>query len=211
MKLFVPDEIERYAHDHTRERPALFEELRAYTHANVPAPQMQVGRVEGSLLKLLAGLCGARRILEIGTYTGYSALCMAEALPEGGELVTCDINPEVAKVARSFFDKSPHGRKIRIALGDAIDTIRGLDGPFDMLFLDADKARYIAYYEAILPKLRAGGLVVADNVLWSGEVLKPGSDDGRGLAAFNEHVTRDARVENVMLTVRDGIMLARKL
>ncbi len=211
MKLFVPDEIDRYAHDHTRARPPLYDELRDYTHAHVATPQMQVGRVEGTLLKLLAALCGARRIVELGTYTGYSALCMAEALPDGGELITCDRNEEVTKVAQSFFDKSPHGKKIRIALGDALATVRGLSGPIDMVFLDADKARYVDYYEALLPLVRPGGLIAADNVLWSGEVLAPASDDGKGLARFNEHVSRDARVENVLLTVRDGIMLARKV
>jgi caffeoyl-CoA O-methyltransferase len=211
MKLFVPDAIESYAHDHTRPRPQLFDELASFTKANVPWPQMQVGRVEGSLLKLLAALAGARRILEIGTYTGYSAMCLAEALPEGGELVTCEIDQAIADIARSFVDCSPHAAKIRIAVGDGLETVRGLAGPFDMAFIDADKARYLDYYEAILPILRPGGLIAADNVLWSGEVLDPNSEDGVGLARFNDHVTGDPRVENVFLTVRDGLMLIRKL
>lgn len=212
MKLFVPEDIEQYAHANTRPRPALFDELRAHTQANVPYPQMQVGRVEGTLLKTLAALIGARRILEVGTYTGYSALCMAEALPDDGVLITCDRSEEYTAVARTYFAKSPHGSKIEIRIGDALDTVGQLaDTPFDMAFVDADKARYPAYFEAIVPRLRTGGLLVIDNVLWSGEVLDPQTDDARGIVAVNELATRDPRVENVLLTVRDGVMLVRKL
>jgi caffeoyl-CoA O-methyltransferase len=211
MKLFVPEAIERYAHDHTHPRPALFDELREHTQAQVPFPQMQVGRVEGTLLKMLASLLDARRILEIGTYTGYSSLCMAEALPDDGELITCDRSEEYTAVARRFWAKSPHGRKIRLELGDALETVKNLgDEPFDMAFIDADKARYPHYYDAILPRLRAGGLMVVDNVLWSGEVLEPESDDALGIVALNDRVQADDRVENVMLTVRDGVLLVRK-
>ena len=164
MKLFLNDAIAQYAHDHTRARPALFEELRAYTRANVDMPQMQVGRVEGAMLKLLAGLLGARRVLEVGTYTGYSALCMAEALPDDGELITCDRSETFTAVAKQFFKKSPHGHKITLKMGDALETVQSLTGSFDMAFLDADKARYPQYYEAIVPKLRQGGLIAIDNV-----------------------------------------------
>jgi caffeoyl-CoA O-methyltransferase len=211
MKLFVPETIEQYAHDHTHPRPALFDELREHTLAEVPHPQMQVGRVEGTLLKLLATILEAERILEIGTYTGYSSLCMAEALPTEGVLITCDRSEEYTAVARRFWDKSPHGHKIRLELGDALESVRKLsDEPFDMAFIDADKARYPDYYDEILPRIRAGGLLVVDNVLWSGEVLAPESDDARGISALNDRVQHDDRVENVMLTVRDGILLARK-
>ena len=212
MKLFVPPEIDRYAREHTSERPALFDELRSHTYATFDNPQMQVGRVEGMLLKLLVALCGAKRVLEIGTFTGYSALCMAEALPADGELITCDHNEEHVAAARSFFERSPHGHKITIRLGDALDTVVALDDkPFDLVFIDADKARYLDYYEQLLPRLRTGGLLVADNVLWSGEVLDPSSDDARGIVAMNERVQSDDRVDNVLLPVRDGLMLARKL
>ncbi len=211
MKLFTTPEIDAYAFEHTQPRPPLFDELRAYTYDNVPSPQMQVGRVEGTLLKLLAALSGARQILEIGTYTGYSALCMAEALPDDGRLITCDRDEKVTEVARRFFDKSPHGHKIEIRLGDALDTVRALPGPFDMAFLDADKARYPDYYEELIPRLRGGGVLVIDNVLWSGEVLAPESDDARGIAAVNARALADARVENVLLPVRDGVMIVRKL
>lgn len=211
MKLFTTPEIDQYAFEHTQPRPPLFDELRAYTYDNVPSPQMQVGRVEGTLLKVLAALCAARRIVEIGTYTGYSALCMAEALPDDGLLITCDKNEHVTEVARRFFDKSPHGHKIEIRVGDALDTLRALEGPFDMAFLDADKARYPDYYEELVARLRPGGLLVIDNVLWSGDVLSPESDDARGIAAVNDKALADPRVENVLLPVRDGVMLVRKL
>lgn len=211
MKLFVPDDIQAYAHDHTKPRPEVLDELRDFTQAHVAFPQMQVGRVEGTLLKVLATLIGARRILEIGTYTGYSALCLAEALPEGGEVITCDVSEQYTQVARRFWAKSPHGHKIHLHLGDALDTLHELGGdPFDMAFIDADKHRYPLYYERILSLVRSNGLIVVDNVLWSGDVLAPRSEDARGIAALNDMVQDDPRVENVLLTVRDGVLLIRK-
>jgi caffeoyl-CoA O-methyltransferase len=143
-------------------------------------------------------------------FTGYSALCMAEGLPDDGELITCDIDPEAEKVARRHFAQSPQGKKIRIAMGPAIDTMASLVAPFDLVFLDADKESYLAYYERALELLRPGGLVVADNTLWGGKVLKPESAADRGIVAFNTKVAADPRVDRVLVTVRDGIMLARK-
>jgi caffeoyl-CoA O-methyltransferase len=210
MKAFLAPEIEEYLFEHTRAPSRIFEEMRERTYAEVPSPQMQVGRVEGALLRILVGAIGARRVLEIGTFTGFSGLSMAEALPDDGELVTCDIDPKATAMARQFFDRSPHGKKITIALGDALETLKTLSGPFDLVFLDADKERYPDYYEATLPMLRAGGLVVADNTLWSGEVLDPQTASAKAIARFNRRVTTDPRVDNVLLPVRDGIMLARK-
>jgi caffeoyl-CoA O-methyltransferase len=212
MELLTSPELDRYVHDHTRAPAPLLDELREVTYASMQSPQMQVGRVEGGLLRMLAALMGARRILELGTFTGYSALCMAEALPGDGELITCDIDPEATRIAQQFFDRSPHGKKIRIRLGNALDTVLALpeDHPFDMAFVDADKERYPDYYEAVLPRLRRGGLFVADNTLWSGSVLAPQTASARAIARFNDLVTRDDRVENVLLSVRDGVMLARK-
>jgi caffeoyl-CoA O-methyltransferase len=147
--------------------------------------------------------------LEIGTFTGYSALMMAEGLPGDGRLVTCEINPKAAEIARRYFAKSPHGHKIEIRLGAALETIATLAEPLDIVFIDADKTNYLNYYEACVPLLRPGGLIVADNVLWSGKVIDPNDDDTRAIVAFNERVQADPRVENVCLTVRDGMMLAR--
>ncbi len=215
MKPLLSFELERYIHDHTRPRPSIFDELRDLTYETVQSPQMQVGRVEGTLLKMLVAISSARRVIEIGTFTGYSALCMAEALPDDGELVTCDVDPEVTGIARGFFDRTPHGKKIRICLGPALDTLRSLtdDAPFCLAFIDADKEHYIDYYEALVPRLRSGGLLVADNTLWSGQVVDESDRSASTLAikAFNERVARDPRVENVLLSVRDGMMLARKL
>lgn len=213
MLTLVPPEIEDYVHAHTQSQDALFDELREFTYAHMQSPQMQVGRVEGTLLKMLAALIGARRVLEIGTFTGYSALSMAEALPDEGVLITCDIDPEAAKIARSFFDKSPHGRKIEIRLGPALETLHGMSEAetFDLAFIDADKENYLAYYEAVLPRVRKNGLIVIDNTLWSGRVLNPSEVTDRAIAALNAHIKSDRRVENVLLSVRDGMMLARKL
>ena len=209
---FLPPEIEAYAHDHTRPRPALFDELRDYTFEHAELPQMQVGRIEGALLKMLAALVGARRVLEIGTYTGYSALCLAEALPDDGRVITCDRSEEFTAIARRFWDRSPHGNKIELRLGDGLETVKSLASgePFDMVFLDADKVRYPDYYDAIIPILNVGGLLVVDNVLWSGQVLAPESDASKAFAALNERVLGDDRVDNVLLPVRDGVNLVRK-
>jgi caffeoyl-CoA O-methyltransferase len=213
MTPLTTPEIERYAYEHTSPQGPLFDELREQTYASMTDPQMQVGRVEGIFLKTLVALVGARRVLEVGTFTGYSALSMAEGLPEDGELITCDIDPEATRMARSFFDRSPHGKKITIRLGNALDTIKSLPGAlsFDLAFIDADKERYSDYFEAIVPRLRQNGLLVADNTLWSGEVIAPKSVSGKAIAEFNARVAADPRVENVLLTVRDGVMLARKI
>ena len=211
----VPSEIEAYTEAHTSPRPPLYAELREVTYRTMSSPGMQVGSVEGTLLKMLVALSGARRAVEVGTFTGFSALCMAEALPEDGELITCDIDPVAARTAQGFFDRSPHGKKIHLRLGDALETLRSLPAEpwIDLAFLDADKERYSLYYEELLPRLRRGGLLVADNTLWSGHVLAPRAQEetDHAIVAFNRLVTADARVENVLLSVRDGIMLARKL
>jgi caffeoyl-CoA O-methyltransferase len=210
MITLVSEEIEKYAHDHTTPEGDLFLRLRDETYQRMRLPQMQVGRIEGNFLKMLARLTNARRILEIGMFTGYSALMMAEALPPDGRIITCDIDPQAEEMARRYFAESPHGHKIEVRMGPALETISTLTGPFDMVFIDADKTNYSNYYEACLPLLRAGGLVVADNVLWSGTVLNPETEDARAIVAFNERVQKDERVENVLLTVRDGMMLAWK-
>jgi len=212
MKLLIDEALDQYVHDHTQPRPALFDELREVTYAQTHAPQMQVGRVEGGFLKMLVQLSQAHRVLEVGTFTGYSALSMAEGLGEDGKLITCEVDAEVAKLATQFFKRSPHGKKIELALGPALVTIENLpkNPPFDLAFIDADKENYLAYFEAILPRLRSGGLIVADNTLWSGSVLSPETESAKAICAYNDAVQADDRVENVLLSVRDGMMLARK-
>lgn len=210
MKPILDPHLEAYARAHSCAPSALLRELEDYTRAQRPDAQMLIGAHEAALLKLLLRLIGARRVLEIGTFTGYSALAMAEALPEDGEILTCDINPETCAIAQSFFARSPHGGKIRIRLGPALETLERLDGEFDLAFLDADKETYPVYYERLLARVCAGGLIVADNVLWSGRVLAPQRESDRALVAFNARVQQDARVENVLLPVRDGVMVIRK-
>jgi caffeoyl-CoA O-methyltransferase len=207
---FVPEPIQSYADEFSSPEPEVLAELARETRTR-PDCNMMVGHGEGLVLKLLVRLCRARRVLEVGTFTGYSALAMASGLPDDGEVITCDIDPEATAIARRYWSRSPHGAKIRLRLGPALDTIAAEPGPFDFAFIDADKPGYIAYWEAILPRLRAGGVVVADNVLWSGRVLAPEDENGRALAAFNQHVRRDRRVEHVMLPIRDGITVAVKV
>jgi caffeoyl-CoA O-methyltransferase len=213
MLTIIAEDLARYVEAHCSAEPALLEELRAETVQKLEDPQMQVGRVEGTLLRLLVGLSGARRVLEIGTYSGYSALSMAAALPDGGRLVTCDIDPIATTVAQKYFDRSPHGTKIELRLGDAqqtVEALRAAGASFDFVFIDADKEGYVAYWEGVLPMIPAGGLVVVDNALWSARVLHPTSASDHGVVAFNDHVTADERVDHVLLSVRDGVMLARK-
>jgi caffeoyl-CoA O-methyltransferase len=190
----------------------LLDELAAYTRIHCQLPQMLTGPVEGSFLKMLVQVSGARRVLEIGTYTGYSALSMAAGLPADGEIITCDIDPETTRIAQSFWARSPDGGKIKPIRGPALETIRALpaDIQFDFVFLDADKENYLNYYEAVLPRLKPGGLLAADNTLWSGKVLAPKEKSDHAMVAFNTRVTRDPRVEHVLLSVRDGVMLVRK-
>ncbi len=211
MLTLVPEEIENYAAAHSTPLPALLEELATVTREKTgERAQMLSGQLEGTLLHMLAVSLGAQRILEIGTFTGFSALMMAAALPEDGTLITCEINPKAISIARSFFQRSPHARKIKVREGPALETLKALEGPFDLVFIDADKENYIAYYEAALSLLAPNGLIAVDNVLWSGHVLNPEDDSSRAIAAFNEHVRQDQRVTQVILTVRDGVMLIRR-
>ena len=174
---------------------------------------MQVGRVEGAFLKLMVQITGACNVLELGTYSGYSALAMGSGLPEKGRLVTCDIDPIATSVARRYFDMSPWGDRIELRLGPAIETLRALgrDGArFDLVFIDADKENYVNYWEAVIPLVGDGGVILADNALWSGAVLDPTEPSDHGMVAFNSRVRDDDRVEQVLLSVRDGIMFCRK-
>ena len=202
---FIDEKIEEYAFNHTSYEGDLLKRLEEETYEKLEIPQMTTGRIEASLLKLLARLVSAKRILEIGTFAGYSALSMAEALPEEGQLVTCEVDPVAIAFARKYFDLSANGKKITQMEGPALESLESIKGPFDMAFIDADKENYGNYYEAILPMIRSGGLIAVDNVLWSGRVLDPQDKSDKAIHQFNERVIHDKRVESVLLTVRDGL------
>ena len=210
MERFIDVAVEQFARDHTESETDLYVRLREETFRVMKWPEMQVDTIEGRFLKMLVRLTGARTVLELGMFTGYSTLMMAEALPDDGRLITCEIDPKAEAIARRYFAESPHGHRISIRMAPALDTIKMLTDPLDFVFIDADKPNYSTYYEACLPLLKAGGLIVADNVLWSGKVIDPQDDDTRAIIAFNDLVQSDPRIENVCLTVRDGMMLACK-
>jgi caffeoyl-CoA O-methyltransferase len=211
MSFIVDPKIEQYAEAHTTPDGELFERLAEETRAKTTAPQMMVGRIEGRFLATLVALSGAHRILEFGTFTGYSSISMASVLPRDGKVITLDVDPEATAIARRYMDESGHGEKIEIRLGPALETLRDVEGPFDLVFIDADKENYVNYYEAALPLLAHDGLLIADNVLWSGRVVEDEGDEStRAIKEFNEHVAADERVVSVMLTVRDGMTLVRK-
>tara|TARA_B100000686_G_C16743947_1_gene948299 strand:- start:778 stop:1410 length:633 start_codon:yes stop_codon:yes gene_type:complete len=202
---FLDENIEKYAFNHTSYEGDLLKRLEEETYEKLEIPQMTTGRIEARFLKLLARLTSAKRILEIGTFAGYSALSMAEALPKDGELITCEIDLEAIAFAKRYFDLSTHGKKITLLEGAALDSLKSISGPFDMAFIDADKENYSNYYEAILPMIRSGGLLAVDNVLWSGRVLDPKDKSDKAIHQFNEKVIQDKRVESVLLTIRDGL------
>jgi caffeoyl-CoA O-methyltransferase len=213
MAFIVSEEIDRYTEEHTTPPTELLAALAEETRASLRLPQMLTGTVEGRLLEMLVWLSSARHVLELGTYSGYSSLSMAPALPEGGRIDTCEISEEHAAVARRYIAESPYADRITVHVGPALETIERLDGKFDFVFIDADKENYVNYYEAVLPRLAERGLIAADNTLWSGRVLDE-SDDSEGTRAiktFNEHVRSDPRVASVMLSVRDGVTLIRPL
>lgn len=211
MPDIVPEEIEEYARAHTTPLPPLLKELVSVTEKEMEGLSgMLSGKLEGTFLQMLVASLGAKRVLEIGMFTGFSAQMMAAALPEDGELITCDVNPRAIEIAKEYFARSPHGGKITVMEGPALETLKSLAGTFDLVFIDADKENYVNYYEAALPLLSVNGLIVVDNVLWSGRVLKPETEQDSAIVEFNRHVQADDRVTNVVLTVRDGVMLIRK-
>jgi caffeoyl-CoA O-methyltransferase len=211
MSFIVNEEVERYAAEHSTPDPGFFRRLEKETRANTTAPQMMVGPLEGQFLGWLVRLAGAKRILEIGTFTGYSSISMALALPDGGRITSLDVNEETTAVARRYAEEAGVADRIEYRVGPALEQLDELDGPWDLVFIDADKPNYLNYYEAVLPNLAEGGFIVADNVLWSGRVAEEGGDEStQAIKAFNEHVAADDRVEQLMLTVRDGMTLIRR-
>jgi caffeoyl-CoA O-methyltransferase len=207
--VIVEPRVEEYAEAHTSPDGELFERLAAETREKSSSPGMMVGRVEGQFLAQLVRTSGARRVLELGTFTGYSSISMARALPSGGKVTTCDVNEETTAIARRYADEAGVADKIEYRTGPGLETIAELEGPFDLVFIDADKNNYVNYYEATLPLLAPNGLIVADNTLWSGDVADPENNDEstQHIREFNDHVQGDDRVENVLLTVRDGMNL----
>ncbi len=208
----VPEEIDGYAEAHTTPPAERLVALAEETRATLRSPRMLTGAVEGRFLEMLAFLSGEGRVLEIGTYSGYSALSMAAALPPGGRIVTCEIDPAHAEVARRHIAASPFADRIEVRLGPALETIAELPGPFDLVFIDADKTGYAAYVEAVLPKLAQRGLIAIDNTLWGGGVLDEAAeeDSTRALRALNDRLASDPALVSVMLTVRDGVTLVRR-
>jgi caffeoyl-CoA O-methyltransferase len=211
VSFIVNEEVERYAHEHTTPDPEFFRRLEEETRAISDWPQMMVGPLEGQLLGWLVWLSGAKRVLEIGTFTGYSSISMALNLAAGGRITSLDVNEETTAVAHRYADEAGVADRIDYRVGPALEALESLDGPFDLVFIDADKENYINYYEAVLPKLAEMGFIVADNVLWSGRVVEEDGDvSTQAIKAFNEHVASDERVELLMLTVRDGMTLIRR-
>ncbi len=207
---FLSAALEAYIADHSEEEPELLRELTRETHLKVLMPRMITGHYQGRVLSLISRIVRPRTILEIGTYTGYSALCLAEGLLPGGKLHTIDKNEELTELQRRYFDRSPYGDQIIQHTGLALETIPRMGETFDLVFIDADKQEYPEYFEMVLPKVRTGGIILLDNVLWSGKVLEPIDPKDRTtqiLVDFNKKLTKDPRVRTVVLPIRDGLTI----
>ena len=210
---FLDSVIEQYALDHSEVESTLLNELNRQTHIKVIQPRMLSGHLQGRILSLLSQSIRPKTILEIGTYTGYSALCMAEGLQKNGQLYTIDNNKEIAPFANKYFNKSSYKNLIEMIVGNALDVIPDLNLKWDLVFIDADKENYSNYFDAIIENVNQGGMIIADNVLWSGKVTKPTSKNDvetQALKSFNEKVHSDSRVSNVLMPVRDGMMIMIK-
>ena len=210
---FISTELDKYVCDHTENEPELLYDLNRETNLNVLQPRMLSGHYQGRVLSMLSHMIRPKDVLEIGTYTGYSALCFAEGLAEGGHIVTIDINEELTDLVSSYVSRSEHRDKIKCLVGDAMKIIPELKRDFDLVFVDADKANYVNYYHLVFEKVRSGGFIIFDNVLWSGKVLKSierGDEDTRVLVELNELMHSDDRVAEVLLPIRDGLMIVRK-
>ena len=206
--------LEKYILDHTSPEDDFLSELDRETHLKILRSRMLSGHLQGRILSMISQMIRPNAILEIGTFTGYSALCLAKGLAEGGKLHTIEIDDELESIAKKYFQKSGMGDRIISHIGDARQVISSLNQQFDLVFIDADKREYSEYYKLVLPLIPLGGFILADNILWNGKVVEPESADDeqtRGILEFNKLVQEDSRVENVILPVRDGIMLIRKI
>lgn len=210
---FLDEKLDEYVCAHSEAESDLLNRLNRETWMNVLQPRMLSGHLQGRALSMFSKMIQPKRILEIGTYTGYSALCLAEGLTEDGELHTIDVNEELEPVFSKFFKESEHGKKIQFHLGNALDIIPKLDIDFDLVFIDADKGNYINYYNLLIDRIKPGSYIIADNVLWSGKVIEKYDSldpDTKTLVDYNRLIQEDDRVENILFPIRDGLMIARK-
>jgi caffeoyl-CoA O-methyltransferase len=211
---FISKELSAYCEAHSTEESNALKALNRETHAKILMPRMLSGHLQGRFLSMISHMLQPKRILEIGTFTGYSAICLAEGLAKGGELITIDNNEELRKIAQDHVSKAGFEHQIKLITGQASEEIEKLNGEFDLVFIDADKSNYAHYFEQVIDKVRQGGIIIADNVLWSGKVLEDQTEktdkDTAALMAFNKQVMLDKRVENVLLPIRDGLMMIRK-
>lgn len=211
MKALVSSEIEAYIQAHTTAEDEVLKALNRQTHADILMPQMLSGQVQGTFLKMITQIFQPKRLLEIGTFTGYTAICFAQAMPEDGLVHTIDINEELENIIQKYIKSAGVEKKIILHIGNAIKIIPTLEEEFDMVFIDADKINYSNYYQLVMDKLRSGGIILADNVLWSGKIIDKIKDkDTKALDDFNKLVQNDVRVDNVLISIRDGIMMIRK-
>ncbi len=212
---FLPENIDKYVVNHSEDEPELLQQLTRETYQKILQPRMLSGHYQGRVLSMISKLINPKKILEIGTYTGYSAICLAEGMQESGELHTIDINEELFDFQGKYFDKSGFGEQIIQHLGNALDIIPKLNQTFDLVFIDADKENYSNYFHAIIDKLNPGGIILSDNVLWSGKVLdtkfKKEDTSTPALIEYNKLLKEDSRIETVLLPIRDGLTISRKL
>ena len=209
---FLPENIQKYISDISQSESPILKELNRYTNSKVILPRMLSGHVQGRFLSMISKLVNPEIIVEVGTYTGYSCLCLAEGLKKNGKIITIEKDEEFASIAKKFFDKSKYKKKISLLVEDATKAIENISEKIDLAFIDADKVNYSKYYDMLFPKLKNGGLIVADNVLWSGKVVEEVSDDEtQSIKNFNTKLKNDERVENLIVGIRDGIMVCQKI
>lgn len=210
---FLPEEIDQYCQRFTEDESRLLAELNRFTHANVLQPRMLAGHLQGRVLSMLSHMIQPRLILEIGTYTGYSALCWAEGLYKGGTLHTIELNDELESKIEAFINRSDYAANIKLHIGNALDIIPSIEGEFDVVYIDADKENYSAYFDLVIDRVCQGGYIIADNVLWSGKITTPVDQmdvETKCLYDYSEKIQKDERVQNVLFPIRDGLMIARK-
>jgi len=210
---FIPEDLQKYVEDHTEPESDLLQQINRETHLHVLKPRMLSGHLQGRVLSMLSHMIQPNRILEIGTYTGYAALCMAEGLKADGKLYTIDNNAELAVRTQSYFDQSDWADQIEMKIGNALDIVPTLKEEWDLVFIDADKSSYANYYDQVIDRIRPGGFIIADNVLWSGKVFDATKNDKdtEAIREFNEKMNTDSRVQNVLFPIRDGLMIVRKV